>query len=335
MFSQLWSCSRTRDDRAVRDQRRRKRAYRPRMDWLDERYLLSANILSHLNQAIPAPVGVGGAPALVAITIPGPTPPPSGGVAKAASPPLAHNPRASSSATNGGAFSTSNSPASSTGPTALSITEVVPNLFPGQLTTTAPPAVSAPPTAHAAVIPLGPSSAPATALSFGQLPLVSQKQVLRSAHLGPEDDLADSEASGSAVDDQKQADPFIKIIEKPKATVPTKVPERRPEPESEPEPAPELVPFLPDENLELALDVLDYRSITSLFEAGSSRPESEPKKPDASPGLFTRLGAPVFSTWALVLAIPASNLSLSRRAERWRYSNLFCFSRNETTDLHH
>ena len=197
------------------------------MDWLDERCLLSANVLSHLNQAIPAPVGVGGAHALVAITIPGPTPPPSGGVAKVASPPLSHNPRASSSATNGGAFSTSSSPASSTGPTALSITQIVPSLFAGQLTTTAPPAASAPPTVQSAVITFGLGFAPAG--SFGRSPLVSQEQLLQSAHLGPEHDLADSEASGSAVDDKEQAEPFIKIIEKPEATAPTKVPERRPE----------------------------------------------------------------------------------------------------------
>jgi hypothetical protein len=333
MFSQLWSGSRTRDDRAARDQRRRKRAYRPGMDWLDERCLLSANVLSHLDQAIPAPVGVGGAPALAAITIPGPTSPPSGGVLKAASPPLPHNPRASSSATNAGAFSTGSSPASSTGPTALSITEVVPSLFAGQLTTTAPPAVSAPPTARAAVIPLGPSSAPATALSFGQLPLVSQEQVLRSARLGQEDDLGDSGATGSAVDEKKQAERFIKIIEKPKATVPTNAPEQRPEPAPEPEPKP--VPILPDENLESALDFLDYGAITAMFEAGSSRPGCAPTEPDLAPGLFARLGSAAFSTWALLLAIPASNLSLSRRAERRRHSNLLCFSRNETTELHH
>ena len=331
MFSQLWSGSRNWDYQAARDHGRRRRAFRPGMDWLDERCLLSAHVLSHLNQAIPAPVGVGGAPALVAITVPGPTPPPSGGVLKAASSPLSHNPRALSFATNGGASSTNSSLASSTGPTALSITEIVPSLFAGQLTTTAPPAASAQPTAQSAVSTLGLSFAPAG--SFGRSQLVSAEQVLQSAHLGPEDDLADSEASGSAVDDKKQVEPFIKIIEKPKATAPTKVPERPPEPE--PEPAPELVPILPDENLEPAIDFLDYGLITAWFEAGSSRPERAPNGPDSAPGLFARLGAAALSTWALLLAIPASNLSLWRQAERRQCSNLSCSSPNETTEPHH
>ena len=160
-------------------------------------------------------------------------------------------------------------------PTASSITELLPSLFATPLTTTAPPAASAPPTAQSAVIPFGPSSAPATARSFGQSLLVSQEQVLRSAHLGQEDDLGDSEATGSAVDEKKQAERFIKIIEKSKATAPTKAPEQRAGTGT----AQKLVPILPDENLESALDVLDYGSLTALFEAGSSRPESRPRSP--------------------------------------------------------
>jgi hypothetical protein len=316
MFSQLWSGSRNRDYQAARDQGRRRRAFRPGMDWLDERCLLSAHVLSHLNQAIPASVGVGGEPALVAITVPGPKLPPSGGVLKAESAPLSHNLRASSSATNGGALSTSSSLASSTGPTALSITEIVPRLFAGQLTTTAPPAVSAPTTAQSAVIPLGPSSAPAG--SFGRSLLVSQEQIPQSSHLGPEDDLGGSEASGAAVDEKKQEEPFVKIIEAPKATVPTKVPEQRPEPE--PEPAPE--PILPDENLESALDVLDCGLITALFQTGSSRPENAPNEPYSSPGFWAMLPAAALSAAALPLAIPVPTLSLWRRVERRQHSKL-------------
>jgi hypothetical protein len=312
MFSQLWSGSRNRDYQAAPDQGRRRRAFRPGMDWLDERCLLSAHVLSHLNQAIPTPVGVGGAPARVAFTIPGPTLPPSGGVLKAESPPLSHNSRASSSATNGGAFSTSSSLASSTGPTALSITEIVPSLFAGQLTTTAPPAVSAPTTAQSAVIPLGPSSAPAG--SFGRSLLVSQEQVPQSAHLGPEDDLGGSEASRTAVDEKKQAEPFVEIIETPKANVPTKVPEQRPEPVP--------VPILPDENLESALDVVDSGLITALFQTGSSRPENAPNEPYSSPGFWAMLPAAALSAAALPLAIPVPRLSLWRRVERRQYSKL-------------
>jgi hypothetical protein len=314
MFSQLWSGSRNRDYQAAPDQGRRRRAFRPGMDWLDERCLLSAHVLSHLNQAIPTPVGVGGAPARVAITIPGPTLPPSGGVLKAESPPLSHSPRAPSSATNGGAFSTSSSLASSTGPIALSITEVVPSLFAGQLTTTAPPAVSAPTTAQSAVIPLGPSSAPAG--SFGRSLLVSQEQVPQSAHLGPEYDLGGSEASRAAVDEKKQAEPVVKIIETPNATVPTKVPEQRPEPEPVP------VPILPDENLESALDVLDYGLITALFQTGSSRPENAPNEPYSSPGFWAMIPAAALSAAALPLAIPVPRLSLWRRVERRQHSKL-------------
>jgi hypothetical protein len=316
MILQLWSSSRNREYRAARDRRRRKRAYRPGMESLDERCLLSANVATHFDQAVRAPVGVGAAPAQVAFIIPSPKPAASGGVAKAASPPPSHNPGASSSATIGGTASTSNSLASSTGPTVSEITEVSPSLFAAPLTTTAPPATSAPPTAQSAVNPFGPSSAPAPAPFAGQALLVSQKQVLWSAHLGQEDELGDSEATGSEVDEEEQAKRFIKIIEKPKATAPTKAPEQTPAP------APKLGPILPDENLESVLDVLDYGLLTALFEAGPSRPDSAPKEPDSSPGLFAMLRAADLSTWALLLAIPVAKLSLWRRLERRQRSKL-------------
>ena len=220
-------------------------------------------------------------------------------------------PGRSSSATNGGTGSTSSSVANSTGVTVSSITELVPNLFATPLTTTAPPDASAPPTAQPVVIPFGPSSAPATARSFGQLLLVNQEQALQSAHLGQEDDLGDSEASGSAVADKKQAERFIKIIEKPKATAPTKAPEQRPEPA----PAPKLVPIFSDERRESVLDIVDYGFLTTLFEAGSSQPESAPNEPVSWPGLWAMLGASALSTGALLLAIPVPNLSLWRRVE--------------------
>jgi hypothetical protein len=315
MFLQLWSGSRTREYRAARDRGRRKWAYRPGMDWLDERCLLSVHVVTHLNQAILALVGVGGAPAQVAFIIPSPKPAPSGGVAKAARPPLSHNPGALSSSTNGGTGSTSSLLASSTGATVSSITEVVPSLFATPLTTTAPPAASAPPTAQSAVNPFGPSSAPAPAPFAGQALLVSQKRVLWSAHLGQEDELGDSEATGSEVDEE-QVERFIKIIEKPKATAPTKAPEQTPAPE------PKLGPILPDENLESVLDVLDYGLLTALFEAGPSRPDSAPKEPDSSPGLFAMLRAADLSTGALLLAIPVAKLSLWRRLERRQRSKL-------------
>jgi hypothetical protein len=318
MILQLWSGSRTREYRAARDRRRRKRAYRPGMESLDERCLLSANVVTHFDQAVRAPVGVGAAPAQVAFIIPSPNPAPSSGVAKAASPPPSHNPGASSSATIGGTASTSSSLASSfpTGPTFSEITEVSPSLFAAPLTTTAPPAASAPPTAQSAVNPFGPSSAPAPAPFAGQALLVSQKQVLWSAHLGQEDELGDSEATGSEVDEEEQAERFIKIIEKPKATAPTKAPEQTPAP------APKLGPILPDENLESVLDVLDYGLLTALFEAGPSRPDSAPKEPDSSPGLFAMLRAAALSTGALLLAIPVAKLSLWRRLERRQRSKL-------------
>jgi hypothetical protein len=310
MFSQLWSGSRTRDCRAAGDPGRRKRAYRPGMDWLDERCLLSVLVVTHLNQAIPGPVGVGGAPPLVAITIPGPKPAPSDGVAKAASPPPSHNPGASSSATIGGTASTSSSLASSTVPTFSEITEVSPSLFAAPLTTTAPPAASAPPTAQSAVNPFGSSSAPARAPFAGQALLVSQKQVLSSAHLGQEDDLGDSQATGSAVDEKEKAEWFIKIIEKPKATAPTKAHEQTPAS------APKLVSILPDENPESVFDVLDNGLLTALIDAGPSRPDSAPEEPDSPPGLFAMLRAAALSTGALLLAIPVAKLSRWRRFER-------------------
>ena len=79
MFLQLWPRSRTRKYRAARDRGRRKRAYRPGMDSLDQRCLLSAHVVVHLSQAIGAPLRSGAAPALVAFTIAGPKPAPSGG----------------------------------------------------------------------------------------------------------------------------------------------------------------------------------------------------------------------------------------------------------------
>jgi hypothetical protein len=286
------------------------------MDWLDERCLLSVLVVTHINQAIPAPVDVGGAPARVAIIIPSPKPAPSGGVAKAASPPPSHNPGASSSATIGGTASTSSSLASSTGPTFSEITEVSPSLFAAPLTTTAPPAASAPPAAQSAVNPFGPSFAQATARAFGQSLLVSREQVLQSAHLRQEDDLGDSEATGSAVVQWNQAERIIKIIEKPKATAPTKAPEQNPAL------APKLVPIFADENLESELDVLDYGLLTAFFEAGRSRPDRAPKEPDSSPGLLAMLRAAALSTGALLLAIPVAKLSLWRRLERRQRSKL-------------
>jgi hypothetical protein len=292
MFLQLWSSARTPDYGAARHRGCRKRAYCPGMDSLDERCLLSGHLVIHLEQAVRAPVGVGAAPALVALTIRAPKPAPSHGVANAASPPLSHNPSASSSATNSGAGSTSSSLASSTGPTFSEITDVAPSLFAAPLTTTAPPATSAPPTAQSAVNAFGPSSAPAPAPFSGQALPVSPEQVLRSAHLSQEDGLGDGGATGAPVDEKKQAEPFIKIIEKPKATAPTKAPEQTPEPE----PEPELVPILPENGLERVLDVLDYALLSTLFEAGSSRPESAPKEPDSSPGFWAMLGASALST---------------------------------------
>src|SRR6516225_7985400 len=52
MFLQLWSGSRTRERRAPRDRRRRKPACRPRMESLDERCLLAADVVLQWNQAV-------------------------------------------------------------------------------------------------------------------------------------------------------------------------------------------------------------------------------------------------------------------------------------------
>jgi hypothetical protein len=312
MFSQLWSGSRAAEYRAVRDRRRQKRAFLQGMDSLDERCLLSAYVVIHWNQVIRTFVGVGGAPALVAFPIPVPKPVPSGGVAKAASPRQSHNPGASSSATNGGTGSSSNSLASSTGATVSSITEFVPSFFTTPFTTKAPPAASASRTAQSGLGPFGQSSAPATAQSFGQSLLVSQEQVPQSAHLGQEDDVGDSDATVSAAVEKIQAERFIEIIEKPGAAAPTKASEQPPEPS----PAPKLVPIVPDENLESVFDSLDCVLRTTLFEAGSSRPERSPGEPDSSPGSWAMLGAAALSTGALPLAITVPNLSLWRRVAR-------------------
>jgi hypothetical protein len=309
MFLQLWLSSRTRNDPADRDRGRRKRAYRPALIALDDRCLLSAHVVSHLHQAI-------GAPALVAITIAGPQPAPSGGAAKTASPPLSHKPGAGSSAANGATGSTNSSLANPTAAIASSITDLTPKLFATALTTTAPPAASAPPTPQSAVIPFGSSIARTTAGSFGRSLLVGQAQVLQSADPGQEDDLGDSEAVSSAVDEKQQTERFIKAIEKPKATAPTKVPEQRPEP------APKLAPLVPDESLESELELLDYGLLTTLFEAASSRPERAPKEPDSSPGLWAMLRAAVVSTGALPLAITVRSLSLRRQVKRRQQSKL-------------
>jgi hypothetical protein len=224
-----------------------------------------------------------------------PEPAPSGGLAEAASRALSHNPAASSSATNGAARSTSSLLASPVVLTTSSITDVSPSLFATPLTTTAPPAASAPTTAPSAVNPPGPSSAPATAQTLGQSLLVSQEQVRWSAHLGQEDGLEDSEATGSAVDGKKQAERFVKITEKPRATAPTTAPEQRQEQEPGPEPEAKLVPIIPDNSVEPVLDTLDYGFLTASFGAGSDRPESAPKEPGSSPGFWAMLGSAALS----------------------------------------
>jgi hypothetical protein len=260
------------------------------MDWLDERCLLSAHVVAHFDQGVQVPAGARRLAALVAVTIPGQHPAPSGGVGKAASPVLSHKPGASSSATNGGASSTINSLAGSTVATVSSITQVSPNLFARALTTTVPPAAGAPPTAQSTVTPFGSSSAPGLARSFGQSLLVSQEQVPGSAHAGQEVDLGDSEATGSPIAETEVSEPFVKNIEKPNAPAPTHAPEERLEPTPEPNP----LPILPDKILERAVDA-DYSLLTTVFEAGSSRSESAPKKPDSSPGFWAILGSAVLS----------------------------------------
>ena len=159
MFLQLWSCARTGHYRAAHDHGRRQRAYRPEMDSLDERCVLSAHVVSDFVQSVGAAVAVNGVPALVASRIPRPKPAPSGAVVKAASPALSHNPGAGLSAPNSATRSTGNSLASSTAPTALSLSELSPNPFATPLTTTDPPVASAPPSAQSAVVPFGPTSA--------------------------------------------------------------------------------------------------------------------------------------------------------------------------------
>ena len=176
--------------------------------------------------------------ALVAVTIPGQQPAPSGGVGKAASPVLSHNPGASSSVTNGGAGSTINSLAGSTAAAVSSITQVSPSLFASALTTTVPPAAGAPPAAQSTVTPFGSSSAQGLARSFGQSLLVSQGQVPGSAHAGQEVDLLDGEATGSQIDETEEPEPFVKNIEKPNAPAPAHAPEERLEPAPEPDPLP-------------------------------------------------------------------------------------------------
>src|SRR5438105_14072686 len=52
MLLQLWSGSRIREHRAPRDRGRRKRACRPGMESLDERCLLSADVVIQWNQAV-------------------------------------------------------------------------------------------------------------------------------------------------------------------------------------------------------------------------------------------------------------------------------------------
>ena len=239
------------------------------MDWLDERCLLSAHVVAHFDQGVQVPAGARRSAALVAVTIPGQQPAPSGGVGKAASPVLSHRPGASSSVTNGGAGSTINSLAGSTAAAVSSITQVSPSLFASALTTTVPPAAGAPPAAQSTVTPFGSSSAPGLARSFGQSLLVSQGQVPGSAHAGQEVDLLDSEATGSQIDETEEPEPFVKNIEKPNATAPAHAPEERLEPAPEPDP----LPILPDNVLERAVDV-DFSLLTTVFEAGSSRSEA-------------------------------------------------------------
>ncbi len=312
MFLQLWPSKRTRGYRVARDRRRREWVYQPGIDCLDDRCLLSAHLVTQLDQAAAALASVGGSPAVLAITIPGPLAAPSASVAKAAIPPLGHNPGASSSAPNGNVRSTGNVPASPAGLTIVSITDLSPNLFATPLTTTAPPAASPPSTAAPAIIPLGPGSAPATAGPFGQALLVSQGQILWPAHLGQEDDLGDNDATGSAVDGKKQEERFVKFTEKPSAAVPTKAPEQRPAPASATSPAAKVVPILPEEGFEPVLDMLDHGLRTALFEAGSSRPESTPEEPGSWHGFWAMFGSVAF--WPAYLArhvgSPISNAPL-------------------------
>ena len=147
---------------------------------------------------------------------------------------------------------------------------------------------------------------------------MSQEPVLWSAHPGQEDDLGDSEATGSTADETILAERFVKIIEKPKSMLATKAPDQRPELS----PEPKLAPILPEESLEPVRDILDYGLLTKLFEGGSSRSESAAKEPAFSRGFWAMLGAAALSTRALRLAITVTNRSLWRRVERSQRSKL-------------
>jgi hypothetical protein len=204
-------------------------------------------------------------------------------------------------------------------PSVTSTTELTPTLFPTPLEATTAAA-----TAPGAVNPLSPSSPPPTDRSFGQSLLVSQDQVLRSPRPAQEDDVDDIDTTGSAVDDnelvqeQVQVQRFIKMVEKPLAVAPTSDPEQRPEPPSAPIPR----PFLPAANLESVLDVPDYRLLTALVEAASSRPESAPTGPDSTRGFFAVLGAYALSTGALLWALRVAKASLVRWLERKNQSRM-------------
>ena len=275
------------------------------MDWLDERCLLSAHVVAHFDQGAQVTADARRLAALVAVTIPGQGPAPSGGVAKAASPVLSHKPAASSSAANVAVSSTSNSLASSTAVAVTSITQVSPNLFATALTTTVPQAAGAPVAAQSTATLLGSSSAPGLARSFGQSLLVSQGQVPGSAPAGQEVDLLDSEATGSQIDETEEAEPFVKNIEKPNATAPNHAPEERLEPAPEPIP----LPILPDKVLERVV-AADFSLLTTVFEPGSSRSESAAKKPGSSPRFWATLASAILSA-AYVARHTRSKLSNS------------------------
>jgi len=138
---------------------------------------------------------------------------------------------------------------------------------------------------------------------------VSEQQVPQSGHLGQQDDLGDSEATGSAIDENKQAGPFIKIIEKPRAAAPAKAPEQR----QERAPAARPVPIIPDASLDSVLDILEYGLLTTLLEAASSRPGSQPRENGSSPGLCDMLGAAALSAGALPLSIRVPDQAQWRR----------------------
>jgi hypothetical protein len=302
MFSQLWSGARTRQYRAARVRGRPKSTFRPGMDWLDERCLPSALVVTQVNQADRAAVDAGGAAALVAFTIPASKAAPPGSVAEAASPPLVHNAGASSSTTIDGT-GISSLLASATGPTVLSTTELSPNLFATPLVTTVPASASAPTTAQAAGIPFSQVSAPATPRTFGQSPPLSREQVGWSARLDLEDKPADNEATVSVVGQQKQANRLVKVIEKSESTVPSKARLQR----SESVPEPELLPIRPDKRPEPELDIGDHGYFAASFGAVSYRPGSPPEESKLSQGFWAMVGAISLSGRALDRAIAASN----------------------------